>query len=179
MESQKAATLHEKFAMPLISISKAAKLFDVSRPTLQKALKDGTISGKKVRSGGLESWQIDTAELARVYSLRQATPVKDTSDIMESGRRDDMEKTRPGNALSGELSKEMEGLSLELARVRADLEKSRADQIEAQRELAAAQAVAEERKRLLDDVLRLLPPPAPTELPKAPSRKTWWPWRRS
>lgn len=164
--------------MPLISISKAAKLFDVSRPTLQKALKDGTISGKKIKSGGLESWQIDTAELARVYSLRQATLVKDTSNAMEREQRYVMEKTSPDKALSGELSKGMEGLTLELAKVRADLEKSRADQIEAQRELAAAQAVAEERKRLLDDVLRLLPPPAPTELVKAPSRTTWWPWRR-
>ena len=60
--------------MPLISVSRAAKLYDVSRPTLQKALKDGTISGQKVKAGGSESWQIDTAELARLYQIRDGNP---------------------------------------------------------------------------------------------------------
>ena len=53
--------------MAKVSISKAATLFDVSRPTLLKHLKKGKISGEKDTAKG---WQLDTSELARVYQPR-------------------------------------------------------------------------------------------------------------
>jgi len=53
--------------MAKISISEAAKRFDVSRPTLSKHLKEGKISGEK---DDVKGWQIDTTELARVYQGR-------------------------------------------------------------------------------------------------------------
>jgi excisionase family DNA binding protein len=53
--------------MAKISVSEAAKRYNVSRPTLQKHLKNGKISGEKVDGKG---WQLDTAELARVYEVR-------------------------------------------------------------------------------------------------------------
>jgi len=53
--------------MAKLSISAAAKRFDVSRPTLLKHLKKGKISGEKDTAKG---WQIDTSELARVYQSR-------------------------------------------------------------------------------------------------------------
>lgn len=166
--------------MPLISISKAAKLFDVSRPTLQKALKDGTVSGHKARSGGSESWQIDTAELARVYVLRSRNPDKGLVDGKDlSTEREQplsMKKSNESTAFSGELDREVESLTAELARIRAELEQARTDRQETQKALAAAQAVAEERKRLLDDVMRLLPPPVPNT---PAQRRAWWPWRRT
>lgn len=53
--------------MAKVSISEAAKRFDVSRPTLLKHLQKGKISGEKDTAKG---WKIDTAELARVYQSR-------------------------------------------------------------------------------------------------------------
>lgn len=174
-----ADNLHERFAMPMLSVSKAAKIFDVSRPTLQKALKDGVISGHKIKSGGSESWQIDTTELARVYLLRPAFHANNISHSMECGQAVSVEKNNDPLHLTVKPDKVVEGLAAELAKARADLEQARADQLEIQKELAASQAVAEERKRLLDDVMRLLPPPVPAEPAKDQQRKSWWPWSRS
>lgn len=173
------ANLYEKFAMPMLSVSKAAKLFDVSRPTLQKALRDGAISGKKIKSGGSESWQIDTTELARVYRFRATSHANNFSHAMESEQRLCMEKNNDSLPLADKPVKDIEGLASELAKARADLEQARADQVKIQRELAASQAVAEERKRLLDDVMRLLPPPSPPEPVKDQQRRSWWPWSSS
>jgi len=53
--------------MAKISVSEAAKRYEVSRPTLQKHLKNGKISGEKVDG---KVWKLDTAELARVYEAR-------------------------------------------------------------------------------------------------------------
>ena len=53
--------------MANVSIREAVKSFQVSRPTLSKSLKNGIISGVKDGKG---QWQIDPAELARVYQAR-------------------------------------------------------------------------------------------------------------
>ena len=47
-----------------LSIREAVKHFDVSRPTLQKALKSGKISGVQDGQG---TWTIDPSEMARIY----------------------------------------------------------------------------------------------------------------
>jgi hypothetical protein len=54
--------------MAKLSINAAAKLFDVSRPTILKNLTEGKITGSKGGKG--DGWQIDTSELARTYPLR-------------------------------------------------------------------------------------------------------------
>jgi hypothetical protein len=54
--------------MAKLSINAAAKLFDVSRPTILKHLTEGKITGSK--GGKSDGWQIDTSELARAYKLR-------------------------------------------------------------------------------------------------------------
>jgi len=56
--------------MSKISMAKAAKMFEVSRPTLAKHHEQGKISAEKVG----DSWQFDIAELARVYSRRSSKP---------------------------------------------------------------------------------------------------------
>ena len=56
-----------------LSIREAVKHFDVSRPTLQKALKSGKISGVQDGQG---TWTIDPSEMARVYQPRQDEVVK-------------------------------------------------------------------------------------------------------
>jgi len=59
-----------------LSIREAVKFYRVSRPTLSKALNNGTISGVK---GGKEGWKIDRAELDRVYHPR-------TTDMEKGGQ---------------------------------------------------------------------------------------------
>lgn len=151
--------------MALISVSKAARLFDVSRPTLQKALREGVITGEKVKSGGSESWQIDTAELARVYSFRSRGETNLSCKGEDVEQPIFMVKSSISSDFSGELAKELEDL-------KADIDRIHAEHIETQKELAAAQAVADERKRLLDDVMKLLP--RPNEPPAEPKRRGFW-----
>lgn len=52
--------------MSKVSIAKAAKIFAVSRPSLLDHIRKGKISAEK--DG--DQWQIDMAELARVYQRR-------------------------------------------------------------------------------------------------------------
>ncbi len=54
--------------MPSITLRKAVEEFDVSRPTLTKALKSGKISGEKDGKG---VWRVDPSELSRVYNPRR------------------------------------------------------------------------------------------------------------
>lgn len=142
--------------MPLLSISKAARTFEVSRPTLAKALKEGRITGQKTEKDGMETWQIDTAELARLYKLRKPEPAKVASE--ETGIEPPLavEKLPDNGPLQGEVVTELQS---ELQAARAELDALRTGKAEAERELAAAQAVAEERKRILDDMTKLLTKP--------------------
>jgi predicted DNA-binding transcriptional regulator YafY len=57
--------------MAKFSLAEAARRFEVSRPTLQKDLSSGKISGTKIlKDGRVAGWKIDEAELARVYKAR-------------------------------------------------------------------------------------------------------------
>ena len=116
--------------MSKVSIAKAAKLFAVSRPTLLDHLKKGKLSGEKVG----DSWQIDMAELKRVYQPRNGKG--------DNTRHDDLPQT--GTTPAGELQAEIRVL---------------------QAKLEAAEKLAEERARHLDDLRKLLP---------APEKRRWW-----
>ena len=148
--------------MPLISISRAAKLYDVSRPTLQKALKDGMISGQKVKAGGSESWQIDTAELGRLYQLRDGNPSNRIDGI---GQWLDVEKQSHSGDLPGELVKEVETLKAALAQIKEDLDQEREGRVR-------AEAVRDERGRIIDEMMKALP--RPTEQPGKPKKQGFW-----
>ena len=117
--------------MGKLSLREAVKHFDVSRPTLQKALKNGKLS---VVQNGKGHWTIDPAEMARVYQPRSALP-------------DKVEKALPGNftnvntPLDGEVNVLKSALAL--AEARAD----------------AAEKLAQERAERIEDLRRMLPPP--------------------
>jgi len=119
--------------MAKLSISAAAKVFDVSRPTLLNHLKKGKVSGEKDTDKG---WQIDTAELARVYQARPGPGERALPQELHS----------VASPLEGDLKAEIERLKVELA---------------------VAAALAEDRKRLLDQSMKLL---------EAPKKRGWWPW---
>lgn len=128
--------------MALMSVTKAVKLFDVSRPTLQKALKDGTVTGDKVIVAGSESWQIDPAELARVYRLRNPEGGKLPPQDQAIGRPLTPDKVGENEDLRGEANKKLQGeLDAALAKV------------------AELQVLADERARILSDMMQLLPKP--------------------
>ncbi len=117
--------------MPKLSPRDAAKMYLVSRATLMRALSDGKISAEKTDAG---HWQIDTAELARLYKPRPSS------------------RTRPDQVNRAETPPEPpaepsldDDLAVRLARAETALE--------AEREKTAM------LQRHLDDVRRMLPPP--------------------
>lgn len=60
--------------MAKISIREAVKEFQISRPTLTKALNNGKVSGEKDNNG---TWMMETSEISRVYKPRAALPDKE------------------------------------------------------------------------------------------------------
>lgn len=117
--------------MPKFSPRDAVKLYAVSRATLMRALIDGKISAGKTDAG---HWQIDAAELARVYALR--APQKGMSRVEPDhiGQRETPNEQPLDHALE-----------LRLARAEAALE--------AEREKTTL------LQQHLDDLRRMLPPP--------------------
>lgn len=132
--------------MPNLSLREAVKHFDVSRPTLQKALKSGKISGVQ---NGQGHWTIDPAELARVYPAREGSPSK-------------IDQPFPAkfSTQNTPLTSEIEALKLRLT--------------EAEQRASVAEALAAERGQHLEDLRRLLPAPNSTSHPRSwwPWRRT-------
>lgn len=134
--------------MAKVSISEAAKHFDVSRPTLLKHLKSGRISGAKEDGKG---WQIDTAELARAYQSRVASVGSTLPDKLPS----------VASPLDTGLEVENERLRQELtvAQALADERGKRLDQ-------------------LVPLLAALRPPDSPPSAPQLPRRGLLGWWRR-
>lgn len=126
--------------MSNLSLREAVKSFDVSRPTLTKAINSGKLSGVR---NGKGQWEIDPAELARVYRPREHAKAPDQSVVA------------PG--ITGTFS---------------ELEKLRSDLALAEARAEAAEKLAAERAKHIDDLRRLLPSPKPEK------SKFKWPWRR-
>jgi|TARA_R110000744_G_scaffold380265_1_gene500482 phage terminase Nu1 subunit (DNA packaging protein) len=113
--------------MSKVSMAKAAKMFEVSRPTLAKHREQGKISGEKLG----DAWQFDIAELARVYPRRGAST------------------ETPAPSLHADLADDDRGVAADLqAEIRV-----------LQAKLEAAERVAEERGRHIDDLRRALAKP--------------------
>ena len=140
--------------MAKLSVRAAAAQFDVSRPTLTKWLKSGKISGERQSPEDGGGWLIDSAELIRAgvkaRSEAKAQPVNLPADA--EANLTAFDRGLPVNAES------------ELKALQAELEVERA-----RRE--AAEAIAEERGRHIEDLRRLLPPPDASA-----QRKSWWRW---
>ena len=133
--------------MVKLSLREAAKHFQVSRPTLQKALKTGKITGVQDGQG---HWTIDPAELARVYQTRPA-----------GGQ--EAHPPHVANLTTANTPQVTQGTD-DLATLRVRLD-------DAERRAAAAEALAEERSRHIEDLRRMLPSP-----PETRQRRRWWSW---
>lgn len=66
--------------MATISIREAVKEFQVSRPTLNKALNNGKVSGEKDDNG---TWMMETSEISRVYKPRAPLPDKEHVNLSD------------------------------------------------------------------------------------------------
>lgn len=120
--------------MPNLSLREAVKHFDVSRPTLQNALKNGKISGVKDGKG---QWTIDPAEMARIYRPRLTDMDKVDKPLPEK-------LSTMNNPLAGEVDTLRKRLS------------------DAEQRAAVAEALAAERGKRLDQLIPLLPAPSPS-----------------
>ena len=98
--------------MPKLSPRDAVRLYRVSRATLTKALSDGKISAEKTDAG---HWQIDPAELARVYLPR--APQKAVSRASP----DQIGRDRPGQSTGPDAA----DMAARLARAEAALDAER------------------------------------------------------
>lgn len=127
-----------------LSIREAVKHFDVSRPTLQKSLKSGKISGVQDEQG---TWTIDPSEMARVYQPRQDAVVKDGG-------------------------KEHEKLSTKNTPLHGQVETLKEQLADAEKRAAVAEALAEERGKHIEDLRRMLPAPE-TKVPPKPTQGFW------
>jgi excisionase family DNA binding protein len=125
--------------MAHLTLREAARLFDVSRPTLTKALNSGKISGHRDEQG---RWTIDQAELLRVYHPRRRDP---------AGKQ-----VKSGKGLE-EFSTANSQLTSELAALREELFQERQRRVQAEAAAEAAERIAEEREKHLEDLRRLLP----------------------
>ncbi|SFG84229.1 hypothetical protein [Jannaschia rubra] len=137
--------------MANLSIREAVKHYQVSRPTLTKALKSGKVSGTQDGQG---KWSIDPSELARVYQPRLAP--SDAPEPVHIGQ--------PVGNLTIQNTpdpSELEALRTQLAEIelRAVKAETRAD---------AAELLAKERAERIEDLRRMLPPP------EAPRKRRWW-----
>jgi len=95
--------------MSKVSVAKAAKLFDVSRPTLAKHLKQGKISGEKVQ----DVWQVDMSELKRYYQLRGGNTEKGLhAGLPDASQPSDNSLQAEINRLQAELNAEKEARAL-------------------------------------------------------------------
>lgn len=117
--------------MPKLSPREAVKVYQVSRATLTKALKSGTLSAEKTDAG---HWRIDSSELARVYQPRP------TGNPVDRTNSDQVNKSEPDQKTAVD-----QDVTTRLARAEAAL--------------AAEREKNEILQRHLDDVRRMLPPP--------------------
>lgn len=168
-----------------LSIREAVKHFDVSRPTLSNDLKKGKVSGVKDGQG---AWSINHSELVRVYKPRVTAAPAPVDNLDNSSRSNGGDMSTFDSPSAGQVEVLRESLA-EAEKRAAESEKRAIEN--AQRALVA-EALAEERKRILDETLKLIPPPAPLTTAPAPTpnpepepapsltsrRRRWWSWGR-
>lgn len=137
--------------MANLSIREAVKHYQVSRPTLTKALKSGKVSGTQDGQG---KWAIDPSELARVYQSR-------------TGASDSPEQALTGQPAANLATPNIPD-STELEALRAQLAEVELRAVKAETRAEAAELLATERAERIEDLRRMLPPP------NAPRKRRWW-----
>ena len=130
----------------------AATATGLNTATITRAIKKGRISATKSDTG---AWQIDPAELHRVFPPL-ASKALQQGGVQGDARAVQEESKSTNNALQGELETMRERL------------------VAAEQRAAVAEALAEERARHIDDLRRMLPPPATTPAVADRPDRPWW-----
>ena len=121
----------------MLTLGQAARLSDTSKTTLTRAIKAGRLSAIRRDDG---SYEIDPAELSRVYTVKVETPA--TGAVTGTVVHQATPERDPGDTLA--LRAEIEGLKAQLALMR-----EHADDLKSQRD--GWQNQAESAQRLLAD----------------------------
>ena len=134
----------------LLSLAQAAKAAGRSRQALQAAIKKGTISASKNAFG---QWEVDTAEVERVYTLSRQKPANDSQDLRplaaekETKIRELKARLEALEELKARIEQECEGLKEDKdkaerreADLRRDLDQWRGFAFDAQQRLKALEA---------------------------------------
>lgn len=162
----------------MYTLGTAAKAAGVSKSTIHRAIKRGTISVRSKSDGGYE---IDPAELHRVFPpAGQPEPPSGTENGSAEGSA---ERYATSDRNGGNGSEPRNGsdhaMELRLARVEAELAALK-HIVEVERK--RAEELREERNIWREQAQRLtLPAPATTPAPvpePVPARRWWW-WRRA
>lgn len=118
----------------MLTLGQAARLTGTSKTTLTRAIKAGRLSATRRDDGG---YQIDPAELARVYTVTPATPetATATGDMVHRATGDGDGRATPETppdvtAKLAALDAEVRGLKDMLAEVRANRDELRTDRDE-------------------------------------------------
>lgn len=151
------------------SLAQAAAATGRDRSTLLKAIKSGKLSANRDSATG--AWQVDPAELARVYGIGNSEA---NSEPSIGGSQADMrlqlevERTKTAG---------LEARLTDMERVNDDLRR-RLDQADTDRRQALDRlAVAQERIAALLTDQRAAALAAPIS-PEPTPRRAWWRWRR-
>jgi hypothetical protein len=108
----------------LVSLGKAAKLAGVGKSTLTRAIKAGRLSASRRDDG---SYEVDVAELSRVYSIRPETPetVAQSSPVVHHATPPETPRDPEVTARLAALEQEVKGLRELLDEVKASREELR------------------------------------------------------
>ena len=156
--------------MEKLTLREAARMFEVSRPTLSKALKSGKLTGVAVYRDGPSSevieWRVDLAELSRIYAPRSEG--WKAEHHVQNGQLSTV-----NSPLQANINAELEAVKLELALERQARLAAEHTAALAEQARASAERLTEVHAAHLEDMRRLL-----LAAPSGGSgkRKGWWPW---
>ncbi|WP_409567494.1 hypothetical protein [Methylobacterium sp. J-030] len=144
----------------MLSLGQAARLADVGKTTVARAIQSGRLSATRKADGGYE---IDPAELCRVYECKIPGA---TAETVAGDGRAERDATPPGTGRDAETEKALAAAEARIEGLKqvVESERRRAEEAIADRDRWAAQA---ERLALL------APPPAPPAVPAPPERRTF------
>jgi hypothetical protein len=143
--------------MAIVSLGQAAKLAGLGKTTLTRAIKAGRLSATRRDDGG---YQIDVAELERVYPLRAPTDATGATDPATGT----VVHLATGAAPPSNLAGEIEALRATATLMREQIVDLREDR---------------DRWRGIAERLAIAPPAPPETPPETPPKMSLWRWLRS
>lgn len=144
------------------TLGEATKATGISKTSLHRAIKSGRISATKNDIG---AWEIDPAELHRVFPPAANRNSSETDDLVRDGT---VVLRRELELLREERERERHQFEREIARLEQQLDASEQERRDKDRQLTAL--LSDQRSRPVSDVI-VTPPPVNDA---APAKRLWW-----